>query len=166
MRASLAAAAVVVFALTSLAAPVAAGAAAGHAVPFIGTLRGVETTTSFTPPSTVSILLEGTGIATHLGRFTLENPHVVDTSTMHGCGNYVFTAANGDTVSAAGCGDAFLTATPGVLFIVEHATISGGTGRFAAATGSFTVKRLFDGATGSTIGFFTGTIFSSRAGEH
>jgi hypothetical protein len=45
-----------------------------------------------------------------------------------------------------------------VLSIVEHGNITGGTGRFAGATGSFDVKRVEDGTTGRTIGFFSGTI--------
>ncbi|HET7217906.1 MAG TPA: hypothetical protein VFJ02_07650, partial [Vicinamibacterales bacterium] len=60
-------------------------------------------------------------------------------------------------------GHATLTA-PGVLSIVETATITGGTGRFADATGSFTVERVFNQATGVTTGSFEGTISSPGAG--
>jgi hypothetical protein len=41
---------------------------------------------------------------------------------------------------------------------VESATITGGTGRFTSATGSFTVERLFDPSTNITTGTFDGTI--------
>ena len=48
---------------------------------------------------------------------------------------------------------------PGSLAaIVETDTITGGTGRFAGATGSFTVERLLDQATGISSGSFTGGI--------
>jgi hypothetical protein len=54
---------------------------------------------------------------------------------------YEFTAANGDTLRAGFTGQASLTA-PGVLTSVDTATISGGTGRFASASGNFTAERV------------------------
>ena len=51
-----------------------------------------------------------------------------------------------------------MPAAPGFLYIVETATITGGTGRFAGATGSFVCERLYDIAGGTTIGSFDGTI--------
>ena len=83
-----------------------------------------------------------------------------------GTGSELFTAANGDTVNATGEGQATPTATPGVLSIVEHMTITGGTGRFAGATGTFTRQRVVDGATGSSMGSLAGTISSPGAGKH
>jgi hypothetical protein len=50
------------------------------------------------------------------------------------------------------------TATPGIASIVETATITGGTGRFAGATGSFIVERLVDLINLETTGSFEGTI--------
>jgi hypothetical protein len=138
-------------------------AVAGHHVPFLGLLRGVETDDGGFP--VVAIQGTGAGIATQLGRFTYDNPHTVNLLTRHGCGTWTFTAASGDTLSAEGCGDAtVVSGTPpaAVLSIVETGNITGGTGRFAGATGSFTIKRRFDGATGETVGYFTGTI--SRPG--
>jgi hypothetical protein len=41
---------------------------------------------------------------------------------------------------------------------VETATVTGGTGRFAGATGSFICERLFDTIAGTTAGSFEGTI--------
>ena len=170
MRGALTAIAVAFVALTSLAAPVAAGAAAGGQVPFKGSVAGLETTTGFTPPSTVSIILEGTGNATHLGRFTLVNPHDVDLSTMTGCGPEVLTAANGDSVTAFGCGVAALVSgipPLAVLSIVEDYKITGGTGRFAGASGSYHVERiLHQGTPGATTGSFEGTISSPGASKH
>jgi hypothetical protein len=48
---------------------------------------------------------------------------------------------------------------------METATITGGTGRFAGATGSFTTERLFDTVTLTTTGSFEGTISSPGAGN-
>lgn len=130
-------------------------------VPFKGRLEGTATITPGSPFLSVSI--EGTGNATHLGRFTVEIPHVVNTTNRTSTGTYEFTAANGDTLTAGFTGQATLTA-PGVLSVVETATITGGTGRFADATGSFTVERLFNQVTGLTTGSFEGTISSPGAG--
>jgi hypothetical protein len=158
-RASLTAIGVALIALIGLAAPAitstAAGAIPGHQVPFKGTFRGVEVVTVTFPIATIQG--EWTGVATHLGRFTVENPHVVNLLTSHGTGSFEFTAANGDTLTADDVGDATFP-SPGMLLIVEHGNITGGTGRFAGATGSFDVTRVEDGATGVTTGSFSGTI--------
>jgi len=131
-------------------------------VPFKGRLEGTATITPGTPPF-VSVSIGGTGNATHLGRFTLEIPHVVNAMNRTSTGTYEFTAANGDTLTAGFTGQATLTA-PGVLSVVEIATITGGTGRFADATGSFTVERLFNQVTGVTTGSFEGTLPSPGSG--
>ena len=68
-----------------------------------------------------------------------------------------------ETASTGGLAGATPTA-PGVLSIAESATITGGTGRFADATGTFTVERLFNQVTPLTTGSFQGTISSPGAG--
>jgi hypothetical protein len=130
---------------------------AGEHVRFTGHLEGNVTITPLVPPF-VSVLVEATGKANHLGKFTLEIPHVVNRANSTAIGSYHFTAANGDTLSAAFIGQAMPTATPGVLYIEEAATITGGTGRFAHATGSFICERLFNTVAGTTAGSFKGTI--------
>ena len=132
-------------------------APAGEQVPFRGRLEGDVAVTPLAPPL-LRVDVEATGKATHLGRFTLDIPHVVDPATRTAIGSYEFTAANGDKVYAQFTGIATPTATPGVLYIEETATITGGTGRFAGATGSFTGERLYDTIAGTTIGSFEGTI--------
>jgi hypothetical protein len=135
-----------------------------HEVPFKGSLEGVVTMTPLAPPF-ASVLVNATGNATHLGQFTLAIPHTVNRSTRTAIGSYQFTAANGDTLSADFTGKATPTATPGVLYIEETATITGGTGRFAGATGGFVCERLFDTTAGTTTGSFQGTISSPGAGN-
>ena len=126
-------------------------------MPFKGDLEGDVTITPLAPPF-VSALVEATGNATQLGQFTLDIPHVVDHTNGTAIGSYEFTAANGDTLFAVFTGQAAPTSTPGVLYIVETATIIGGTGRFAGATGSFTSERWYDMIAGTTTGSFEGTI--------
>jgi hypothetical protein len=147
------------FAVLSLARPVAAG----EQVPFKGSLEGDVTVTPLPPPY-VHVLVEATGEATLLGKFTLDIPHVVNRATRTAMGSYEFTAANGDTLSADFTGQA----TPiggGILYIEETATITGGTGRFAGATGSFTTERWYDTIAGTTFGSFEGTISSPGASK-
>ena len=70
------------------------------------------------------------------------------------------TAANGDTIDTTIAGSSEPTGTPRVFRITEINTITGGTGRFANAKGSFIVDRLTDLNTGLTSGSFHGTITS------
>jgi hypothetical protein len=157
----------------SLPANSAAGQAAGQGasvsptpaaakVPFKGTFEGSQTTTPLEPPLAFSVV-SASGTATLLGRFTLEIPHTVNFATRTGDGTYTFTAANGDTVTANFTGTAD-TSTP-IFAIEEHATITGGTGRFAGAAGTFTAHRLFDPVNGTTTGSFEGTISAPGAGK-
>jgi hypothetical protein len=135
---------------------------AAQSLPFNGSLEGTQTVTPLDPPFA---LVEGTatGTATYLGRFEVAFPHTVNFATASGVGTYTFTAVNGDTLTADFTGQAQRGTT--VTSIVEHATITGGTGRFAGATGSFIVQRVFDPATGATNGSFEGTISSPGAGR-
>jgi hypothetical protein len=146
-------------ALATLAVLALAGPAlAQQQAPFKGSLQGVATVTPFIPPYIFTVVVTATGNGTQLGQFALAIPHTVDRSNMTAKGKYLFVAANGDTLTACFSGQAMLTSTPGVLSIVEVATITGGTGRFAGATGSFTCMRLFNTITKTTAGSFTGTI--------
>ena len=147
-----------------LGAEVVAGLSRGDAVPFKGTLEGRLTVSTPIEPPLLSNLNEATGIASQLGRFTLEIPHIVNTVTRLATGTYEFTAANGDTLVATFTGQASLV-SPGVLSVLDTATITGGTGRFADATGSFTAERVFVMATGKIQGSFEGAISSPGASK-
>ena len=150
IAASLALAVVVMLGLTR---PVAAG----EQVPFKGSFEGDVTVTPLAPPI-LSVLVDASGNATQLGQFTLDIPHIVNAANGTAVGTYEFTAANGDTVIATFTGIATPTDVPGVLYIEETATIIGGTGRFAGATGTFLSERWYDRIAGTTIGSFEGTI--------
>jgi len=138
--------------------------AQGHEVPFTGRWEGAVTARTPLPPGFLSITFEGTGNATHLGRFTVEIRIVLNTTDRTFTGTYEFTAASGDTLTAAVTGQA---PPAGVRQAgVETATITGGTGRFASATGSFTTERVVDTATFVASGSFEGTISSPGAVNH
>jgi hypothetical protein len=139
-----------------------ADAAARTQVPFKGSLEGLVTRSG--APPIIMVKISATGTATHLGQFAVSIPHAVNVVTRTAMGNYLFVAANGDTLNATFTGASMPTAAdPTVLSIVENATISGGTGRFAGATGSFKTERLYDTIAGTTTGSFSGTISSPGA---
>ena len=146
-------------ALLALVLTLAAPVAAADEVTFRGRLAGSVTVTPLDPPF-ASVLIEATGNATQLGSFSLEIPHLVNQAIREGEGSYIFTAANGDTLTADFTGQATIVA-PGVISTSETAVITGGTGRFEGATGSFVAERTFFVASGQTIGSFEGSISSA-----
>jgi hypothetical protein len=144
------------FIAAALALCLAGPVAAGEQVPFRGSMSGTATITPIGGPI-VSVLLETSGTANQLGGFTLQAPHIVNQATLTAVGTYEFTAPDGSTLTASLSGSATMVA-PGVLRIAEVGTITGGTGRFAGATGTFTTDRTFYPGTGLTNGSFEGWI--------
>jgi hypothetical protein len=136
-------------------ASVAVSAVAAE-TPFKGTVNAVETAEVVFP--TLSVTRDGTGTATYLGKFTEHITLQVNIPTSHATGVATFTAANGDTLTATVDGQGTPTTTPGVVSIVEVYTITGGTGRFADATGGFTLESTLEQTTGVSTGTFSGAI--------
>jgi hypothetical protein len=134
-------------------------ASGAELVPFNGSLHGNES-----PGGVDGTLLifngTGGGIANHLGQFTATWSAKVDVANCTGKVTFRFIAANGDAVDSIAAGTCEPASTPGVFHITEVATITGGTGRFTNAQGSFVVDRLTDLNTGFTSGSFHGTITS------
>ena len=100
-------------------------------LPFKGTYEGLETVE--TVPSHHH--LDATGNGTHLGRFT-----VTADWTLAATGNFgtsTWTAADGDEFSTSFARRG-VVAPPTITFTETH-TITSGTGRFANASGTFTV---------------------------
>lgn len=125
-------------------------------LPFHGSLQGIDTDSVSFP--FLSVRMEGTGEATHLGNYTAVIDFRVDlrAPTSPAVGSFTFTAANGDTIIGDLVGRASIVS--GIATVAETATITGGTGRFATATGSFVTARTVVQATGITSGSFDGTI--------
>ena len=136
-------------------ASIAASAVAAQ-TPFKGTVNADETVVP--SPPTASLTRDGTGTATYLGRYTEHIVMTIHLPTLSSTGISTFTAANGDTLTATVLGQAAPTTTPGVLSIVEDYTITGGTGRFADATGTFRLESTVNQATGVSSGTFSGTV--------
>jgi hypothetical protein len=132
-------------------------------VPFKGESSGVATTVGFDPElGVVSVHGEGQGEATHLGRFTLTADVAIHVLTPNSLviGNWTYVTANGDKLFAHMIGGA--GADP--LHGVGAFTITGGTGRFRGASGSYQQIITFAFPGGSvqvnpyTDVFFNGTI--------
>jgi hypothetical protein len=133
-------------------------AAAGAAVPMKGSIE-VEVTYNPDPATgTVHIEGQGWGQATHLGRFVVHTVVVLNLATGVGEGEAIFVAANGDMLFTHNAGQPTPTGNPGELLLVETYTITGGTGRFAGASGSFGGERLVNQPAGYTAGSFDGVI--------
>jgi hypothetical protein len=141
-------------ATTALLASVAVSATAA-VTPLKGKVDAVETGTVVGP--TRFLVRDGGGTATHLGKYTEHITMQINLPTRHSMGAATFTAANGDTLTATVEGQA-TPASPGVLSIIEVYTITGGTGRFAGATGTFTLESIANQATGVSSGTFSGAI--------
>jgi EamA domain-containing membrane protein RarD len=139
-----------------LTAALAVPAAAQQQVPFMGAMQGHDTDIGLTN-NLATVLTVGTGIATHMGQFSFTQTWTVDVTTGILTGTAQWFAANGDSISTTikGLGQ-FIE--PSLVRIVEVHTITGGTGRFAGAQGSFTLTKLASPVTFLTSGSFDGTI--------
>lgn len=111
-------------------------ASAAPPLPMRGYYEGFETGELDFP--TLYVHGSGTGNGTHLGRFTLTWDWVVDLPSLSGVGAITFRAANGDRLfTRVDDGQAYPTEDPSVLRFTRTHIITGGTGRFAGASGSF-----------------------------
>ena len=148
--------------LTALLSTMAfAGPKATHKqVPFHGTIQTLETVESVEFPIVFNTSI-GKGNATHLGRFTWAldvEINISDPALSTATGTGVLTAANEDSLITQFTAFATNTEIPDVIFITEVHTITGGTGRFAGATGTFTREALSNLALGFSFGSFDGFI--------
>jgi hypothetical protein len=125
----------------------------GSELPFAGTFEANETASG---PGGAQHHLEGIGNATHLGRFTITSDFTVDPITVTGAGTATWTAANGDQIFTAETGQGVVTFP--TLTVDETHTITGGTGRFEGASGTFVVERSINLPTLTSSATFTGTI--------
>ena len=134
---------------------------AQNARPFKGSWSGVTVSADPTNFPVVAIVAKGSGQLTHLGRYAMTAPHTTDVSTGETIGDQIFTAANGDTLTAFCVGAPVFLPTGTVEGALE-CDITGGTGRFAGATGSYefflVATALADGSGFATEATINGTI--------
>ena len=123
----------------ALAAAISQPAMAQGPVPFRGTYASLESQSGGTFPVFLQVL-DGSGEATHLGRFTVEAQWYVNVLTGGGLGTFTLTGANGDTLVGTATGTSVVI--EGLAYITETCVITGGTGRFAGATGAFVTARV------------------------
>ncbi len=129
-------------AATILTAALASPAVAQKQVPFKGTFLGVDAH-DVLPQGATSVVIRttATGVGSHLGQFSLSREVTGNLVNFSAAGSALWTAANRDTISTTVVGQAELSDLPGgFLKVTEVHTITGGTGRFAGAQGSFTVE--------------------------
>jgi hypothetical protein len=142
----------IVLASTTFAAP----AASERELLLKGSVQATETQQVAFPINHVN--LTGSGNATQLGLFTYSLQAELYLPTLTATETATFVAADGSSLFAEGSGQGTPTETPGVVSIVETLTITGGTGRFAGATGNITVRRLINRSTFASSGTISGTI--------
>ena len=142
----------IVLASTVFAAPTASG----QQLLFKGSLQAVETHVVTFPTFTLDAT--GSGNATQLGLYTMSFQGQVFIPTLSGTTSAILVAADGSSLYADGVGQGTATENPDFVSIVEMYTITGGTGRFAGASGSFTVERLIQRSTSISSGTISGTI--------
>jgi len=143
---------VIILASTTFAAP----AAAETEFLLKGSFEATETQQVVFPIAFIDAT--GVGNATHLGLFTYHLQAELYLPTLTASASATLIAANGDMIFGEGSGQGTPTGTPGIVSIVEIYTITGGTGRFAGATGNFRVERLINRATFASSGTINGTI--------
>lgn len=130
-------------------------ALAVHSTPFNGKGSGTFTDTSLT-----TVLITGTGYYDHLGLTALRFPSTITGKAE--CGGFTaterdtYTGANGDSVFQTVNDTICPTGTPNASTLNGSFTITGGTGRFAHASGSGTVHASI-AFTSATTGTFAGT---------
>lgn len=142
---------------TVLAAPEVDAAPSNLArVYFKGTMQSNETYSNAF--HTMFVTANGSGEANELGRFTASYQMEANLMDMSVIESVSFTAANGDSLQAKAVGQAIEDRTPGMFKVVEIYTITGGTGRFAGASGTVTMNRLLSFTAGIASSTFEGYI--------
>src|SRR5688500_9656402 len=147
--------------LLTLSALITAPVSGANSVPFKGSWSGVTVSADPTNFPVVAVVAEGSGQLTHLGRYFMTSPHTSNVFTGETIGDQIFTAANGDMLTASCAGFPAFQPDGRVVGSLD-CDITGGTGRFEGATGSYVffldAARLPGGAGFATEAEITGEI--------
>ena len=115
---------------------IAAPLGGANAVPFKGSWNGETVAADLSNFPVVGVVSNGEGQLTHLGRYFMTSPHTSNVFTGETIGDQIFTAANGDQLTAF-C-EGFPQPQPnGHVVGTLDGEITGGTGRFDGAGGSY-----------------------------
>ena len=124
--------------------------------------RSLESAGQPRNPHILLVTAGGLANASPLGQFRVVYAGLVDSLTGASPQCARFIDANGDSIYTTTTGQMSETADGRVKSIIEFHTVTGGTGYYNGAVGSFTVTRLLtfaaDGLTGRSQGSFTGLI--------
>ena len=141
----------------------ARASASAAVLPFHGTVDSASHIAVYDfGTNTAFIHLVGTGTATHVGRYTLVVDYALSLLTTAGSERMTLTAANGDVLTAEGTAQGTPSEDGQSLSSLERLTITGGTGRFVGATGSFVLRQVNLAADRSSSGAFDGTLSLGR----
>ncbi|HWQ23878.1 MAG TPA: hypothetical protein VNK94_07215 [Gaiellaceae bacterium] len=136
-------------------------ASASSDVPFAASDRGSWGVGTHDCGSSLPVWVETSGVGTHVGRYRYSSRECADLGDGTYAGSFTVTAANGDTIEGSYAGT-FTVDGAGTIHYEQTNTITGGTGRFAGASGSFHVSGLAYGD-GGDVQRLSGAI--SRVGE-
>ena len=107
---------------------------------------------------TLYVTANGSGQSTELGPFTVSYHTEIDLLDLAEADTVNFAGTNGDSLQAKGVGQSIEDRTPDMYNVVQIYTITGGSGRFAGASGTFTLKRLVSRTVGVASSTFEGYI--------
>jgi hypothetical protein len=134
---------------------------AAQPVPFRGHSENQAISAVPVDETHVFVTTAGEGTATHLGKFIFVSPHLSGLLDFSIDGIQIITAANGDELYTLLTGNLHPEVDEtGHVFLVGavQGTITGGTGRFEDATGTFTFSLVFDTETAHSFAEIDGTI--------
>jgi hypothetical protein len=123
-------------------------------VPFKGSWTGLTMSADPANFPVVSIVSDGTGQLTHLGRYFMTSPHTTNVFTGETIGDQIFTAANGDMLTAS-CAGFPQPQSDGTVVGGLDCDITGGTGRFEGASGEYVFFLVASPRTDGGPGFAT-----------
>jgi hypothetical protein len=145
-----------VLARTTSAAPVRVSSSTQLPFKVKGTLQANEMSVVNFPLT--SVTASGSGQATQLGLFTFRYEGQVNVLDSSGVSSVHFVAENGESLYANATGLTLDSGTPNIFNVVEIYKITGGTGWLTNASGTISVHRVLNTATGYTSGTFEGII--------
>ena len=105
--------------------------------PFKGRITGSFVSTPTSNPAIYNSIANASGNVTHLGVFNKVTSDVINIVSSTVDGTFIMTNQNGEQIKGNYNGTFSFGAIPGTLSWDLNATITGGTGRFSAATGQF-----------------------------